>query len=147
MRNESKVAVRIARWSHDRDALRQIRRQVFVLEQHVPEQLEWDGLDDQCTHILAETSDGVAVGTARMLTDGHIGRIAVLRPWRHCGIGRTMLESLIRQALCSGLDSVYLNAQSTAIVFYEKVGFTSYGDEFLDAGIPHRRMRRQLNPT
>lgn len=147
MRNESKFAVRIAQWSRDRDALQQIRKQVFVLEQHVPEHLEWDELDDRCTHVLAETTDGVAVGTARMLPDGHIGRMAVLQPWRHCGIGRTMLKTLIQQALCSGLDSVNLNAQTTAIVFYEKAGFTSYGDEFLDAGIPHRRMRRQLNPT
>lgn len=147
MRNEFKFALRIAQWAVDRDTLQQIRQQVFVQEQHVPEHLEWDGMDDQCTHVLAETSDGIAVGTARMLPDGHIGRMAVLRPWRRRGIGRSMLDLLLHQAQYSGLDSVYLNAQTTAIDFYEKAGFTSYGDEFLDAGIPHRRMRKPIDPA
>ena len=145
MRNDSDFAVRVAQWARDRDALRQIRKQVFVREQHVPEKLEWDGLDDQCTHLLAETAEGIPVGTARMLPNGHIGRMAVLQPWRNRGIGRAMLDALIQQALSNGLDRVYLNAQATAIEFYEKAGFTSHGDEFLDAGIPHRHMRKLLH--
>ena len=144
---ESRFTVRIAEWSRDCDALRQIRKQVFILEQRVPEDLEWDGLDDRCTHVLAETADAQPVGTARMQSDGHIGRMAVLRPWRHCGIGRAMLEVLLKQAQQRELESVYLHAQTTAIAFYEKAGFIIYGDEFLDAGIPHRRMRRQFDPT
>ncbi len=147
MTNESDFAVRIALWTRDREVLQQIRKQVFVLEQHVPEKLEWDGLDDQCTHVLAETAEGIPVGTARMHPDGHIGRMAVLQPWRNRGIGRTMLDELLQRAFRNGLDKVHLNAQTTALEFYEKAGFTAHGDEFLDAGIPHRRMRKALGPA
>jgi predicted GNAT family N-acyltransferase len=137
--------VREADWERDQAALRAIRESVFVREQGVPIELEWDGLDPHCLHLLAETGNGAAVGTARLLPDGHIGRMAVLPEWRGRGIGRALLQALIDAARRGGVARVILNAQTYAIAFYEKAGFEAVGAEFLDAGIPHRRMILQLD--
>lgn len=139
-----KYIVRLANWQTEHQILQSVRKQVFVEEQHVPESFEWDGLDDRCTHVLAETEDGMAVGTARLLPDGHIGRMAVVNPWRGRGIGRRLLEALLSEAKKRGVEIAYLHAQTTAIPFYEKSGFVVYGDEFIEAGIPHRCMKRDL---
>jgi predicted GNAT family N-acyltransferase len=137
--------VREAHWERDQEALRAIRESVFVREQGVPLELEWDGLDSDCLHLLAETGDGAAVGTGRLLPHGHIGRMAVLPEWRRRGIGRSLLQGLIDAAHQRGVARVILNAQTYAIAFYEKAGFEAVGAEFLDAGIPHRRMILQLD--
>jgi predicted GNAT family N-acyltransferase len=137
--------VREADWQRDQEALRAIRESVFVREQGVPLELEWDGLDSDCLHLLAETGDGAAVGTGRLLPDGHIGRMAVLPEWRRRGIGRSLLRGLIDAARQRGVARVILNAQTYAIAFYEKAGFEAVGAEFLDAGILHRRMILQLD--
>lgn len=131
-------------WRDAQRELRAIRSTVFVTEQHVPEELEWDGIDDACDHVLARTSDGNAVGTGRLLPDGHVGRMAVLGPWRRRGIGGALLQVLITIAQERGFDRIELHAQTHALGFYERYGFRAEGAEFIEAGIPHFRMVRIL---
>lgn len=136
--------VRRADWIRDQPTLRHIRRAVFVDEQQVPEALEWDGIDGECRHVIAENAAGEAVGCARLLPDGHIGRVAVLAPARGQGVGNALLESMIVLAAELGHKRVVVNAQTHALAFYERHGFVASGDEFDDAGIPHRTMERYL---
>ena len=132
--------LRLARWPQDQAALRQVRETVFVREQKVPLELEWDGLDDQCLHMLAEDRDGNPIGTGRLLPDGHIGRMAVLREWRGRGVGSALLRALMEEGRKQGFETMILAAQIQAMPFYEKAGFVAEGDVFDDAGIPHRNM-------
>ncbi len=134
--------VRIERtdWQAQGPILLRIRHEVFVDEQGVPRQLEHDEQDAQAVHLLAMLADGTPVGTARLLADGHIGRMAVLAPYRNSGIGTRLLETLIARALENGLAQVFLNAQVQAVPFYRRLGFDPVGEVFDDAGIPHRRM-------
>jgi predicted GNAT family N-acyltransferase len=106
-------------------------------------ELEWDEFDASAHHLLAMV-DGVAAGTGRLLPDGHIGRMAVLRAWRGQGVGSALLAELMRIAAARGLRRVMLNAQVQAVPFYLRHGFQAEGDEFPDAGIAHRRMWRAL---
>jgi predicted GNAT family N-acyltransferase len=136
--------VRVADWSRDQATLRQIRRTVFVDEQGVPEELEWDGIDGDCRHAIAENDAGEPIGCARLLPDGHIGRMAVLAPGRGHGVGSALLERMIALAAELGHKRVIVSAQTHAIAFYERHGFVAYGPEYDDAGIPHRAMERHL---
>ena len=136
--------VRSAVWASDEAAIFAVRRSVFVDEQHVDPQLEWDGRDAGCFHVLACDIAGRAVGTGRLLQDGHIGRMAVLRSARGAGVGAALLRALMAAARDRGLREVRLNAQTHALPFYERFGFTAQGDEFDDAGIAHRAMRCSL---
>ena len=138
--------LRHARWPADEAAIRGIREEVFIAEQGVPPNLEWDGRDPECTHILAFSAQGEPVGTARMTPGGHIGRMAVRKAWRAQGIGSQLLRDLMDTARELGLKAVYLNAQTHAVDFYARHGFQTEGEEFLDAGIPHRRMSLSLAP-
>lgn len=135
-----------ADWQQDaeREAAVAIRRAVFVVEQQVPEELELDEADPHCRHLLAVAADGMPIGTARMRADGHIGRIAVVSDWRGCGVGARLVEALIDRAREAGLAAVDLDSQTHAVPFYEKLGFEPDGDEFMEAGIPHRNMRRRV---
>jgi predicted GNAT family N-acyltransferase len=137
-------AVRPAVWERDDEALRLIRFAVFVVEQHVPEELEWDGIDAACEHAIAEDEAGSPIGVGRLLPDGHIGRMAVLREWRGCGVGGAILERLVALARERGHAVARLNAQTHAMPFYRSHGFIPVGDEFDEAGIPHRAMERAL---
>lgn len=132
-------------WPDDQPLLRRIRHRVFVEEQGVPEALEWDTADSACRHVLACTRTGEAVGTARLLPGGRIGRMAVLPEWRRRGIGRAMLDHLVELARREGLERLELFAQTHAIRFYERAGFHARGDTFLEAGIPHRHMQLSLD--
>jgi predicted GNAT family N-acyltransferase len=136
-------SVRRADWGRDRDALHRIRTRVFVEEQNVPPTLEWDGLDEQCLHMLA-TSNNAPIGTGRLTPDANIGRMAVLAEWRGHGVGKALLESLMHAAIERGDTTCQLNAQVTAIGFYERFGFVAHGEVFMDAGIPHRTMTRHI---
>lgn len=136
--------VRAGEWSVDRDRLRGIRHRVFVVEQQVPETLEWDAMDALCRHALAEDETGAPIGTGRLLPDGHIGRIAVLAPWRRRGVGSAIVEHLMAAARGDGHREVALNAQVHAIGFYRRFGFVPAGVEFEEAGIAHREMRASL---
>lgn len=135
-------SIRVADWLADGEALRAIRREVFMEEQAVPEALERDGLDDDALHLLATTDDNTPIGTARLLPDGHIGRVAVVKPWRGRGVGRALMVEILRQAERMGHGEVELAAQIQALPFYEGLGFTAFGEVFMDAGIPHRNMKR-----
>jgi predicted GNAT family N-acyltransferase len=143
MSTSSPFVVRAADWIADGAVLRAIRTEVFVMEQRVPPELEWDAEDERAWHALARTADGTPVGTGRLLRDGHIGRMAVLRAWRGRGVGGALLNELLRIAQDSDIDEVVLNAQTHAIDFYTRFGFLPEGETFLEAGIPHRVMRRR----
>jgi predicted GNAT family N-acyltransferase len=124
-----------------------LRHTVFVDEQNVPIELEIDAFDDSAIHLLA-TVDGAPVGTARIVLNGDtgkIGRVCVLVHRRGTGLG----AALIRHALdilqaTPGVTRARLGARTDALGFYEKLGFTAYGDVFDDAGIDHRMMERQF---
>lgn len=133
-----------AHWADDQDALQRVRTQVFVEEQSVPVELEWDEHDATANHWLALDDNGNPIGTARMLADGHIGRMAVLKHYRGQGVGHALLDAALQQARRNDLFEAYLYAQVQAIEFYRKVGFSIVGEEFMDANIPHRSMRLQL---
>ena len=136
--------IRVADWSADRDKLRSVREAVFVVEQNVPLELEWDEEDERCVHVVAQTKDGTAIGTGRLLPDGHIGRMAVLRGWRRRGVGSALLEKLVDLAGHAGHMVARLHAQSYVVDFYQRHGFTLEAEEFMEAGIAHRYMTRVL---
>ena len=144
MATESRYTVREVPWDEADERLRAIRREVFVQEQGVPEDLEWDGLDPDCRHVLAETESGEAIGTGRLLPDGHIGRMAVRKPWRRSGAGSALLERLVAMARARGHALIVLHAQSYVTAFYRRAGFEPFGDPFIEAGIPHVEMRLRL---
>ncbi len=142
----SDVRIERTSWASEveREAMIGIRREVFVVEQEVPIDIELDGADPDCRHLLAFDPDGRPIGTARMHANGHIGRIAVLEVWRKHGIGARLVEALVEAAREAGLASVDLDSQVHAIGFYEKLGFETRGDVFMEAGIPHQNMLRSL---
>lgn len=133
-------------WQDAEAELRILREFVFIGEQNVPPELEWDGKDDACVHILAQDDKGRGVGTARMTPEGHIGRMAVLRAWRKRGVGSDMLTALLTIARAQQLERVQLDAQTHAIDFYLRHDFIVQGETFMDAGIPHQHMTRSLPP-
>ena len=132
--------VRLASWQDDVLALREIREIVFIREQHVPIELEWDEFDLNCLHLLALDSADNPIGTARLLPGGIIGRMAVLKEWRGRDVGRTLLLRLLEEARKRHVPEVTLNAQLGATGFYIRSGFRIAGEEFMEAGIPHVRM-------
>ncbi|NUS17135.1 MAG: GNAT family N-acetyltransferase [Streptomyces sp.] len=135
-------------------AVHAIRHEVFVVEQGVPAELEWDGKDGAAAHALAEGG-----GTGRLLLGADaaaknggdpelavLGRLAVLKPQRGTGLGALLVRALEEEAGRLGLAGVYLEAQVHAVGFYERLGYTAYGPQFQDAGIAHRAMRRTWRP-
>ncbi|ARN75795.1 GNAT family N-acetyltransferase [Oceanicoccus sagamiensis] len=136
--------VRAAIWQQDKVLLRAVRTAVFVEEQQVPIELEWDEHDEQALHWLALNEQNEAIGTCRMLADGHIGRMATLKPYRGQGVGRALLEQAIASARSDQLFEAYLYAQTHAIAFYQQAGFIAVGEEFMDANMPHKTMRLAL---
>lgn len=138
------INVRRAEWEQDRDLLRRIREQVFIEEQKVPKELEWDDADEEALHFLAEDHRGTAVGTARLSANGQIGRMAVLAERRGFGIGQALLDAAIEAAQADGRYSVFLHAQTQAQDFYAKAGFHVVGETFEEAGIPHIQMEMAL---
>ena len=132
-------------WTHDAGRLSAIRRAVFIDEQGVPEALEWDADDADAKHLLAVLADGTPIGCARLLPDGHIGRMAVLPAWRGRGVGRALLAAAIRLARAQGHATIRLSAQTHAAGFYADAGFVVEGDPYEEAGIPHIAMQKCLN--
>jgi predicted GNAT family N-acyltransferase len=137
-------AIREVSWGQDGARLRAVRYEVFVREQGVSEALEWDGLDPVCRHVVAETAAGEAIGTGRLLPDGHIGRMAVSKCWRRAGVGSALLDRLVSMARERGDPCAVLHAQSYVTAFYRRAGFEAIGPEFMEAGIPHVAMRKAL---
>ncbi|WP_022966788.1 GNAT family N-acetyltransferase [Denitrificimonas caeni] len=135
------LQVRIADWHKDNADLRRIRESVFIQEQGVTPEQEWDSDDASATHFLAYEGD-FAIGTARLLADGCIGRVSVLKDWRGLNVGEHLMRAVIHEAERLGLKQQILTAQIHAAGFYERLGFTAVSDEFLEAGIPHIDMLR-----
>jgi len=135
------LRVELGDWQAMRERAVPVRYAVFVEEQRVPPEIELDEFDPLSLHALAVDGQGRVVGTGRLLPDGHIGRMAVLREARGRGVGSALLQSLMQVARARGDSEIALSAQTHAIPFYERFGFSAEGAEYDDAGIPHRRMR------
>ena len=133
-------------WHDGEPLLRAIREAVFIREQNVPAELEWDGKDDACRHALALSLNGDAIGCGRMQPNGHIGSVAVLLQWRKQKMGTAIIEALLDEARSRGYKQVDVDAQIHAIPFYQNFGFIEHGKEFLDAGMPHKKMKLKLLP-
>jgi predicted GNAT family N-acyltransferase len=132
--------VSLVSWHDGEPLLRAVREAVFIGEQGVPEELEWDGLDADCRHALALSLQGEAIGCGRLLANGHIGRIAVLPQWREQRVGTAIMETLLAEAREQGMLHVDVDAQTQAMPFYQRLGFVEQGEEFMDAGLPHIKM-------
>ena len=138
------IRIELLPWDRARAAAAPIRLLVFVEEQRVPAEIEMDEHDADCVHALAYDEAGKAIGTGRLLPDGHIGRMAVMTAWRGQGAGGMILERLVEQAKLRGDQVVVLSAQVHAVRFYRGHGFVEEGEVYLEAGIKHQRMRRVL---
>jgi predicted GNAT family N-acyltransferase len=138
------IALTEASWQRDRALMERVRRAVFIEEQRVPEQEEWDDRDAVSRHVVALDAKRDAVGTGRLDPTGKIGRVAVLPQYRGSGVGADIVRHLVELAERLGLTEVHLNAQVDALGFYERLGFRAEGPEFGEVGIPHRRMRRRV---
>lgn len=132
-------------WSKHQNELTAIRSKVFIEEQKVPVELEVDEHDPDAIHFLVMNEDKQFIGTARLLNDGHIGRLAVLKEYRNQGIGTKLLSDILYKAEQMNITRVFLNAQVDAEKFYKNHGFVSKGEVFMDAGIPHIKMTKKLN--
>lgn len=143
---ESDFRVEPADYKVDFPDLRRVREPVFVVEQNVPLEEEWDELDARCEHVIARDAQHRPIGTGRLTPEHKIGRMAVLAEWRGKGVGEALLMALIDRARMQGLREVMLNAQVGALGFYEKFGFVTYGERFHEAGIEHQSMRLELEP-
>ena len=132
--------VRLASWRNDSTALKRVREAVFILEQGISVELEWEGLDWECIHVLAADAMLSPIGTVRLLPDGTIGRMAVLKDWRRQGVGGALMERLLKEAMDRQIRQLTLNAQVYVTGFYRKFGFQAVGEEFMEAGIRHIKM-------
>jgi len=139
--------IRVLAWPEALPLARPVRVQVFVEEQKVPRELELDEWDERCEHAVACDSRGEAIGTARLLPDGRIGRMAVLGEWRRRGVGTALLETLLERARKRSIRRITLHAQTHAAAFYRRFGFNERGEEFLEAEIPHVEMTLELFPA
>ncbi len=131
-------------WDSLREHAQALRIEVFVVEQAVPIELEWDEADEVSIHAVAYDNEGQPVATGRLLPDGHVGRMAVRKSARGQGIGSQVLQALLAEAQRLGYQSLVLHAQTHAVGFYLRHGFSLRGEEFMEAGIPHRQMVRDL---
>jgi len=121
-----------------------IRAQVFIIEQGVPAELEVDELDPLSRHLLLFEED-TPIATGRLTPDGHIGRLAVLKPYRQKSYGTQIIKYLEQIAAENGLSQVKLGAQIQAVNFYQKLGYQICSGIFMDASIEHRMMKKTLD--
>lgn len=154
----SAVTCRVAVGTDDLEACFAVRKEVFVVEQQVPQDLEYDAYDADAVHVIAVRDDGLPLGTGRLLTGaaaaaknggdarvGALGRLAVTKAARGLGVGAALVRAIEDAARARDLTAVDLHAQTHALGFYERLGYEVYGPEFPDAGIPHRAMRKALD--
>lgn len=145
---EPVFSVQVVDYATGIDDLRAVREPVFVQEQQVPIALEWDELDPLCVHVIARDADGRPIGTGRLTPERKIGRMAVLPDWRGRGVGDALLLALTDEAAQRHWSELRLHSQVAALGFYVKHGFVPYGERFMEAGIEHQSMRRQIDgPT
>lgn len=131
-------------WKTYQHEAERVRAMVFIAEQKVPRELEFDEDDKTAEHFITFDARHMVLGCARLLKSGRIGRVAVLRPFRGRGIGEALMKAVLERAKARGMTDVHLAAQVQAMPFYERLGFEPFGDEFDEAGIAHRMMRRVL---
>lgn len=131
-------------WEQAEALVMPLRERVFVVEQGVPAELELDEFDPVCRHAVVRSAAGEVIATGRLLPDGQVGRMAVDARWRGRGIGGEVLEVLVETARQRGFDKVELHAQVVAMPFYASHGFVGFGERYMEAGILHQSMRRQL---
>ncbi|CAM8332412.1 ElaA Predicted acyltransferase [Candidatus Methylopumilus planktonicus] len=140
MKNNLKIE--IVKWIDGLSQLKNIREKVFIQEQKVTPQLEWDGMDEKAIHFLV-FNDKAAIGCARAIVikdHMQLGRMAVLKEYRGQGIGSALIEKAMTTAKLNQLSAIYISAQCHAIDFYKKFGFEVTSGIYLDAEIPHRDM-------
>jgi predicted GNAT family N-acyltransferase len=137
------VRIELMSWEEARAQSSPIRFTVFCEEQGVPREVELDEHDAVSVHALV-FDQGKPVATGRLLPDGHIGRMAVLKDWRNRGLGGLMLQRLIEKARERGDQRIVLSAQVHAVPFYRAHGFVPQGSEYMEAGIRHQEMVRRL---
>ena len=123
--------------------IRSVRTEVFVVEQSVPVELEHDEHDETALHAVVFV-EGLAVATGRMLEDGHIGRIAVLRNQRGKGVGKLVMQTFLQRAKERKLNKVWLSSQCHAHQFYVNLGFVCVGEKYQEAGIDHIKMTKAI---
>ena len=131
-------------WEQAQPTAGPLRFAIFVDEQNVPSGIELDDLDASCVHAVAFDVDNKPIGTGRLLPDGHIGRMAVVKEWRRRGVGADLLEALVGEAQRRGLKEVKLSAQLQAAEFYREHGFAAEGKVYPEAGILHQKMLKKL---
>ena len=136
--------VELMNWEQAQPVAGPLRFAIFVGEQNVPAGIELDDHDAHCVHAVAFDVDNKPIGTGRLLPDGHIGRMAVVKEWRRRGIGAEILEALMAEARKQGHTEAILEAQLQAAEFYRGFGFVAEGKVYEDAGILHQRMRKAL---
>ncbi len=141
----ARYEIRLGNWEALGDVASAIRIEVFVDEQKVPAATEMDEMDPLSLHVVAYDAAGVAIGTGRLLPDGHIGRIAVRKPGRGSGVGSAMFEALMEQAKVRGDKLLVLNAVPSALSFYARYGFAQQGAEFRIFGVPLIEMSLALS--
>ncbi|MDP1660098.1 MAG: GNAT family N-acetyltransferase [Methylotenera sp.] len=137
----NQVIITQVTWHQAEHHLREIRTKVFIDEQHVPIDLEWDNLDETAQHLLVMNHSNEPIACARLLADGSIGRMAVLKAWRGLGVGTALLKAAIASHQQQDILGITLSAQAHAIPFYKKAGFEVISESYLDAGILHVDMR------
>jgi predicted GNAT family N-acyltransferase len=141
--------VETALWARDAQAIAQVRRAVFIEEQLVPEEMEWEDRDAVCDWFLARSEGAGVLGIARLVPEGLtglsagvgvVGRMAVLPDWRRRGVGSALLRAALARARQRHMRQVVLHAQTQALAFYQRHGFVPQGEAFQEAGIAHRLM-------
>jgi len=140
---ENNLKVEIVKWIDEDESLTMIRQKVFIEEQNVTSQLEWDGMDEEAIHFLAFKNEK-AIGCARAFVIENymqLGRMAVLKAYRGEDVGTALIEKAITTAKLNQLSAIYISAQCQAIDFYKKFGFEITSDIYLDAEILHRDMK------
>ena len=140
---ENNLKVEVVKWIDEHESLTMIRQKVFIEEQKVTSQLEWDGMDEEAIHFLAFKNEK-AIGCARaFVIKNHmqLGRMAVLKAYRGESVGTALIEKVITTAKLNHLSAIYISAQCHAIDFYKKFGFEVTSDIYLDAEILHRNMK------
>ena len=131
-------------WADLQAQLVRVRTQVFIEEQTVPAAIEWDAEDANAIHLLALDHDKNPIGCARILIKGRIGRMAVLKNWRGCGLGRALLSQAIVICRELTLPKIAISSQTHAIKFYQQAGFVVTSDAYIDANIWHVDMELVL---
>lgn len=140
------MVVRLARGRGEVLEALDLRRRVFSGEQGIRPEADQDGRDDEALHVVA-TDDGALVGTCRLIVSGKVallGRLAVEPSGRRRGVGRAVLQAAERSARAAGATRIALHAQLPVRDFYERNGYSTYGEQFEEEGIEHVAMEKRL---